>query len=134
MRGIFRSILFYSVSLFVLTLWIPEVRVVGGIQTFFIAATILTAMNLILKPVLHIVALPVTILTLGLFSFVINAGILFLMTKFVPGVSIHAFTLQAYAYKNFTTPRLSLTIPFAFIFVSFVLSLLVTILRWITKD
>jgi len=45
-------------------------------------------LNIIVKPVLVILTLPVTILTLGLFLLIINAIIIFLADGFVPGFSV----------------------------------------------
>ena len=56
-----------------------------------IAAVILGVLNLFLKPVLHIISLPVTILTLGLFSLVINAFIVWIAAKMVPGFQVEGF-------------------------------------------
>ena len=133
MLGIIRSILFYSVGLFLLYLWLPGLHIRGGIEIYMLGGVALTAMNILIKPLLHIISLPVTILTLGLFSFIINAGILFLLTKFIPQISIQAFTLPSYAYKMIHTPQIGLSLPLSFLFVAFMLSFLVTILQWITK-
>jgi putative membrane protein len=47
-----------------------------------LAAIVLGLLNAVFKPVLHIFALPITILTLGLFAFVIN-GFIILLTDFL---------------------------------------------------
>src|ERR1700704_4998479 len=132
MLGIIRSILFYSVGLFLLSLCLPGLHIRGGIEMYILGGVALTVMNILIKPLLHIISLPVTIITLGLFSFIINAGILFLLTKFIPQISIRAFTLPSYAYKMVHTPQIALSLPLSFLFISFMLSFLVTILQWIT--
>ena len=134
MKSIIRSILFYSFSLFLLSLWLPGLSINGGVQTYLIGGAALTGINLIIKPIIHIVSLPVTILTLGLFSFIINAGILFLLTKVVPQIIVHAFTLTSYSYQSFSTPAVSFSLPLSFLFIAFMLSCLVITLQWITKE
>ncbi len=54
-------------------------------------ALVLGILNIFVKPVLHLLALPITILTLGLFSFVINALIVLLAAAIVPGAAIAGF-------------------------------------------
>ncbi len=54
-------------------------------------AFVLGVVNAIIKPVVALFALPVTILTLGLFSLLINAAMLSLATMAVPGVSTTGF-------------------------------------------
>ncbi|MDB5260528.1 MAG: rane protein [Candidatus Nomurabacteria bacterium] len=56
--------------------------------TALLVAIVLAVVNHTLKPVLHIVSLPITILTLGLFSFVINGLMVLLASSIVPGFHI----------------------------------------------
>lgn len=58
--------------------------------TAFVAACFLGIINTIIKPILKLFALPITILTLGLFSLLINI-LLFWMLTFVPGIEIDGF-------------------------------------------
>ncbi|MFC1687605.1 phage holin family protein [Patescibacteria group bacterium] len=56
-----------------------------------VAALILGVANAILKPILVILTLPINILTLGLFTFIINAGFLWIVASFVIGFTIDKF-------------------------------------------
>ena len=62
---------------------------VDGWKSALIAALVLALMNTIVKPILFVLTLPFTILTLGLFLLVLNAITLWLTSKVVPGFSIH---------------------------------------------
>lgn len=57
----------------------------------FIAAVVLGALNLFIRPILVLLTLPITILTLGLFSLVINALLVMLAALFVPGFTVAGF-------------------------------------------
>ena len=57
----------------------------------FIAAVVLGALNLFLRPILILLTLPINVLTLGLFSLVINAGLVMLVALLVPGFFISGF-------------------------------------------
>ena len=57
----------------------------------FIASIVLALMNAIVKPILFLLTLPLTIVTLGLFLFVLNAIVLWLTSLLVPGFVIHGF-------------------------------------------
>lgn len=61
-----------AAALFVVAYFVPGVHV-SGIWGAFIAAIILGIANAIIKPILIVLSLPLEILTLGLFTFVINA-------------------------------------------------------------
>ena len=57
-----------------------------------IAALVLGLLNALIKPILFILTLPINILTLGIFTFVINAFILWLGAALVPGFTIDHFS------------------------------------------
>lgn len=64
------------------------------LKSFFVAlvvAVVLGIFNTILKPILIILTLPITILTLGLFTLVINAGLIMLTSKVVDGFYVQSF-------------------------------------------
>jgi putative membrane protein len=56
-----------------------------------VMAFVLGIVNAVIKPVIQFFALPVTIVTLGLFSLLINAGMLAISAAFVPGVRTTGF-------------------------------------------
>lgn len=64
---------------------------VASTTTAIIVAIVLGILNTFLKPVLQILALPITILTLGLFYFVVNVFIIYLATFLVDGFAISGF-------------------------------------------
>jgi putative membrane protein len=64
---------------------------IAGFGHALVAALVLGVVNTIVRPVLILVTLPITIVTLGLFLFVINALMLLLAAAVVPGFSIAGF-------------------------------------------
>ena len=66
---------------------LPGFTVTGWIPALF-AAVVLAAVNTVLKPILFVLTLPLTILTLGLFLFILNAICLWIASLLVPGFSI----------------------------------------------
>ncbi len=69
---------------------LPGVHV-DGFVTALIVAVVLGIVNAILKPILVILTLPITILTLGLFTLVINAILVLLVSSIVPGFRVDGF-------------------------------------------
>ncbi len=77
-------------TLLLLAYYLPGVRV----DTFYsalLAALVLGIMNAILRPILVLLTLPVNLLTLGLFSFVINAFLFWLVSTVVKGFYVDGF-------------------------------------------
>lgn len=65
-----------------------------GVESFYsalIAALVLGLVNALVRPLFFILTLPVTILTLGLFTFVINAFMIWLVSTIVKGFVIDGF-------------------------------------------
>lgn len=59
--------------------------------TAVVAAVVLGILNALLRPLLLLLTLPVNILTLGLFTFVINAFVVMLASQIVPGFTVASF-------------------------------------------
>ena len=70
---------------------VPGVAVSGGWITILIVALVWSVITMIIKPVLTILTLPITIITFGLFSFILNALLFWAMTLIVPGFVVAGF-------------------------------------------
>lgn len=64
-----------------------SITVIGAL----IAAVVLGALNLFIRPIIVILTLPINVVTLGLFSLVINAFLVMLASYLVPGFVINGF-------------------------------------------
>jgi len=80
-------VLLSAVAVVVLSKLLPGVGV-DGYVTAIIVAIVLSLLNFIVKPILVILTLPVTIITLGLFLLIVNASIILLADYFVDGFSV----------------------------------------------
>lgn len=69
---------------------LPGVHIANFV-TALVVAIILGLLNAFLKPVLLFLTLPINVLTLGLFTLVINAFIIVIITKIIPGFQIDNF-------------------------------------------
>jgi putative membrane protein len=84
------QLLISALSLGVAAYIVPGIHV-DDLLTLLIAAFLLGIVNAIVRPILFILTLPVTIVTLGLFLFVVNAAMLALVAWILPGFSISSF-------------------------------------------
>ena len=85
------SRLIVGVLAILITAWLLPGVHVDGVLTAIILAIVIALLNAIVKPVLVILTIPVTILTLGLFLLVINALLILLSAKLVDGFSVSSF-------------------------------------------
>ncbi len=70
--------------------YVPGIHV-ESIYTAIIVALVLGLLNLTVKPILFVLTLPITILTFGLFAFVLNALMLWFVGSFVEGFAVDGF-------------------------------------------
>lgn len=79
-----------ALAIIVTSYILPGVKL-EGFMPAFILAVVLGLLNSFLKPLIIILTLPINILTLGLFTLVINASLVLLAAKIVPGFDIQNF-------------------------------------------
>ncbi len=84
--------LIFSIIVNAITVMLAAYLIPGARVDSFLSAVLVTVvlgfMNAIVKPILTLLTLPITILTFGLFLFVINLIILFLVDAVVPGFEL----------------------------------------------
>jgi putative membrane protein len=90
MRGIFLRWLILTVSIIVASYVLEGMQVEGFFSAFF-AAAILGILNAFFRPVLIILTLPLNILSLGLFTFIINAMLLKMASGLISGFEVSGF-------------------------------------------
>ena len=85
------NILIIAVAVFGLSkLLTPHVSIVS-FETAIIFSFVLAILNILVKPLIILLTLPLTIITLGLFLLVVNVLIILLADKFVSGIKIEGF-------------------------------------------
>ncbi len=133
MKGLLRNTLYNAFAIFFISQVLPGVKVYGGLPTFILGGLALTLLLMLLKPALNILALPLNLVTLGMFSFVVNIIIFYLLTVFVVGITISSFTFPGVNYAGFVIPQIYINTLFAFIFVAFLQSAIVSFLSWLMQ-
>lgn len=89
--GLLIRILISAVAVYVASIFIPGIRVSGGPTTYLIVAVVLGFLNAFVKPILTILTIPITIVTLGLFLLVLNVLMVYLTDYLVAGFSVSGF-------------------------------------------
>lgn len=75
---------------FVAAYILPGVNV-DNFLTALIVAVVMGALNLFIRPIIILLTLPITIITLGLFLFIINAVLVLIIDYFIPGFNVDNF-------------------------------------------
>jgi len=90
MKGLLIRWIINALALILISQVIKGIEV-DNILAAFVAAAVLGVINAILRPILLLVTLPITILTLGLFALVINGFMLYLAGNLVKGFHVYGF-------------------------------------------
>ncbi|EMQ96296.1 membrane protein ocontaining DUF360 [Xanthomarina gelatinilytica] len=83
-------VLLTAIAVVLLAKLLPGVAV-EGFTSAIVVAIVIGVLNVFVKPILVILTLPITVVTLGLFLLVINAGIILLADNFIDGFTVTGF-------------------------------------------
>lgn len=133
MKSFVRNTLFNAFAIFMISQMLSGVKVSGGFFTYIFGGAALTILFILLRPVLNLFALPLNLVTLGMFSFLTNVIIFYALTVLVAGITITAFTFHGYEYAGFIIPEIYFNTLFAFVLVAFLQSVIVSFLSWLIQ-
>ncbi|OQA82304.1 MAG: Membrane protein of unknown function [Microgenomates group bacterium ADurb.Bin238] len=88
--GMLVSLVVNAIAFYVVAYLIPGVEITGW-EALLVVAVVWGIMAMLVRPLLVLLTLPVNVATLGLFIFVINALLLMLTARLVPGFEIVSF-------------------------------------------
>ena len=91
MSGFLLRALISALGLWLASQWVPGVYF-DSPATLLLAAILLGIVNAIVRPIVFILTLPLTIVTLGLFLLVLNAAMVALVAAILPGFHLHSFS------------------------------------------
>jgi len=130
-KSIIRSFLIYVLAIFLVSKYFGGLSYSDNFRVLFISGGVLAIANLIIKPIIKLVSLPLNIITLGIFSWFIDAIILFGVTKFVSGLSVSPFTFNGLSWQGVYIPQVSFNFLMAVIVCSFAISFIFRFFHWL---
>jgi putative membrane protein len=114
MKGILIRWLILTAAIIVASYLLEGIQVKGFFSAFF-AAAILGILNAFFRPILIVLTLPINILTLGLFTFIINALLLKMASGVISGFDVQGFwaaifgsiiiSVVSWALNSFISPK-----------------------------
>lgn len=102
-------------------------------KVLLFAALALTICDLVVKPIINLLLLPLNILSLGIFRWLTNVIGLYLVTLVVPQFEISSFNFPGVSFHGFVIPSIYLTQFWSLVTASFLISLLVSFILWLIK-
>lgn len=131
MKELLRKVILNFFCLFLISELTKSISYAGSFFVLLSAAVCLTLFNLIIKPLLNMLLLPINLLTLGAFRWIINVVVLFLVTVFVTGFKINSFIFPGISIAGFVVPKISFTFFWSLILVSFLIEVFYSAVNWV---
>ena len=130
MKKHLRSFLITSASLMVAAWLIPTINFQEGVKTVLITALALTLVNLIVRPVINLLLLPINLLTLGLFRWLVNVFAFYIVVLLIPQLKIEPYPFPGFAHQGFIIPSIQFSFFWTLVLVSFIISFTTGFLYW----
>jgi putative membrane protein len=133
MKTLLRLFIFNIFALHFAEIIIPGFKIIEGFNFLIMAAFFFTFLNFFIKPIAKLLFFPINLITLGLFSFVINAGILYALMYFVHQIKIQTWAFSGISFQGFSIPSSNINPIITVFMVSIFISLFLNILNAIRK-
>lgn len=131
MKTLLRYFLINLTSLYITTKYIPGLAYSGGARSLIIGAIVFMLINFLLVPLLKILFLPLNLLTLGLFSFLINVLALYALTTIVSDFILKPFYFEGGTFLGISFPAMDLTSFWVAVLASLMIGLITNFLQWL---
>ena len=134
MKYLVRVFLFNVFALWFTSQLLPTLLIAPGWLTIVFAGFILSLLMLFVRPMLKILFIPINIITFGLFSWVVNVVVIFLLTFFVPEVQVKEWQFPGGTWAGFVAPSVHIPYWAALIITTFVITVIAQILHKVSEN
>ncbi len=110
------------------------VSYVGGYKTLLFAAVLISLINLLIKPIVNLLLLPINLVTLGVFRWVSNLVTLYIVTWLIPNLQIHPFAFGGLNITYVIIPHINFSAFGAFVVTTFTLTFVFHFVYWLLQD
>jgi len=132
MKKILKDVILTTFSLFVVSVFLKGLKIGGGLDTYLIAGLLLKLGDYILRPLLSLITLPFNLLTLGLFSAVINAVILYIISFIYPKIQITDFKFEGLSIiDGLSIPSFYSPLILSYFLISAIIYIIVKAVNWL---
>lgn len=132
MKGLLRNLLINLAALWVTSRLIPGLEYHGGLKALIIGAIGLMLLNILVIPLLKVMFLPLNLLTLGIFAWLVNVVGLYLLTSFLPFFTLIPYAFSGYTSGGFVIPASNLSVLQVAILASLSIGFISHFLIWLS--
>ncbi len=132
MKSLLRYFLINFAGLYFTTRYIPGLTYTGGIKSLIIGTFAFMLINFILVPLLKILFLPLNLLTLGIFAWLINVLAIYALTTIVSDFVLLPYNFPGATIAGVTIPAMELTPFWVAVVASFMIGIITHFLQWLS--
>lgn len=133
MKSLLRSYIIHAFVLWFLAAYVGGIHYGNNLNILLVASLALTFVDLLIKPVINLLILPLNLITLGMFRWISSVFTLYLTTLLVPEFVISAFVFPGFNASFIVIPVISLSLLGAYIALSILSSFIVSFLYWLVN-
>lgn len=134
-RMFLRSIALNAASIYIAVQILAGVfTYVGGYKTLITAAIIISIANLLVKPLINLLLLPLHLVTMGMFRWATNLITLYLVTRLMPNIVIHSFVSPLVDLGYLIIPSIQFSAFGAFMLTTLVLTIVFHFIYWLMQE
>lgn len=134
MKSALRHYLINLGALFVATKIMPGLSYDGGLKTLAIGAVVFMLINIAVVPLLKVLFLPLNLLTLGIFAWVVNVLALYFLTLIDKQFTLAPYSFPGLHLSWIIIPSINLGIVQVAVISSLLIGLISHLLLWLVKD
>lgn len=132
MKTLLRYFLINLTALYFTTRIISGLTYTGGIKSLILGGLAFMVINFLLVPMLKILFLPLNLLTLGLFAWIVNVLALYALTTVVSDFQLVPYTFTGLNYNGLTLPAYDLSPFLVAVAASFLIGMITHFLQWLS--
>lgn len=133
MKKLLRNFLIHLSAIWITSFLIPGFTLTGGPKTLVLGSLGLMFVNMMIIPLLRIMFLPLNLLTLGLFTWVINVVGLYVLTTIIPQIKLMPFYFQGMNLGAFSLPPGQLNVLQTAVVASLLIGFISHFFQWLSK-
>ncbi|OGY27790.1 MAG: hypothetical protein A3F33_03875 [Candidatus Woykebacteria bacterium RIFCSPHIGHO2_12_FULL_43_10] len=134
MKKLLRLFFYNSSSFITVSYSIPSVSFSENLEVVFRASLMYAILSMFLRPLLNLLALPVNFLTFGLFGWIVNVVLLYVISRIEVGYRITSYEFPGIFYQGFVVPKVDLGTFWTAVLASLLISFLTSFLLWLAHD
>lgn len=134
MKYLVRVFLFNTFGLWLTSQILPFFTIGTSWEAILFAGLVLSILMLIVKPILHILLIPINIMTFGLISWAVNVIVVYLMTLIEPTIQVMPWQFPGFTWAGFVLPPMAFSYIISLICATLTLTFITNVLHKLSED